>query len=373
MNVITMCSMPFELLGEIFHHLCLNGPLPLRNILHVSKSFYNAAIHNAYLWSTISLDVQFIEYFHNRPYDEADTFLEQCLRLSGTTPLHLKLDFESLYALEFGILCSVWTDTPPITDLHSRLCGLLQTLGKVEFSAFERCASLVWCHSLGRKLTDGVLELLPERLPSLQYLRLSRFDTPSSREQFPECPILTVAHLSGNYLVPPHFWGTNFTRVTSLTFTEDILWVWYDIVTLSLFLNIQHLTICSFKDSGTPQYSSDNQIGMIDVVHFLHLRTLKVTGTVPKEVLAQLEAPVLEELHIEADHRGNTPILMLHDYFLGSHCSILYALLPPMIATADPQWSSRLEALANKCSQLEVVYISGWMEPECKGIPYSTM
>jgi hypothetical protein len=361
--------MPFELLGEIFHHLCLNGPLPLRHTLRVSKSFYNAAIHNPYLWSTISLDVQFFEYFRNRSYDEADTFLEQCLRFSGVTPLHLKLDFESLYTLEPGTHYSVWNDTPPITDLHSRLRRLLQTLGKVEFSAFERCASLVWCHSFGQSLTDAVLELLPERLPSLKYLHLSRFDTPSSREQFPECPILTVAHLSANYLVPPHFWGTNFSRVTSLTFAEDSLWVWYDIVTLSLFPTIQHLAICSFKDSGTPRYS-----GRFDsVVHFLHLRTLKVTGTVPMEVLAQLKAPVLEELHIEADHRGNTSILMLHDYFLGPHCSVLYALLPPMIATADPRWSSRLEALANKCSRLEVVYVSGWMEPECKGIPYSTM
>jgi hypothetical protein len=373
MNVITMCSMPFELLGEIFHHLCLNGPLPLRNILHVSKSFYNAAIYNAYLWSTISLDVQFIEYFHNRPYDEADTFLAQCLRLSGTTPLHLKLDFESLYTSELGIVYPTWTGTPPDTDPHSRLHRLLQTLGKVEFSAFERCASLVWCHSFSQLLVDDVLELLPERLPSLQYLHLSRFDTPSRREQFPECPMLSVAHLSANYHVPPHFWGTNFTRVTSLTFAEDGLWVWYDIVTLSLFPTIQHLTICSFKDAGTRQYSGHSRMQATDVVHLLHLRTLKLTGTVPKEVLAQLEAPVLEELHIEADHRGNTSILTLHDYSLSSHCSILYASLPPMIATVDPRWSSRLEALTNKCSRLEVVYISGWMEPECKGIPYSTM
>ena len=91
--------MPFELLGEIFRYLCINGPLPLRHALCISKSFNNAAVHSAYLWSTVSLDVQLFEHFRNRTCDEADAFLEQCLRRSGTTPLHLKIDFEGLSSL----------------------------------------------------------------------------------------------------------------------------------------------------------------------------------------------------------------------------------------------------------------------------------
>ena len=361
--------MPFELLGEIFRYLCLNGPLPLRHALCVSKSFYNAAVHNAYLWSTVSLDVQFFKHFRNRPCEEGDAFLEQCLRRSGTTPLHLKIDFVALYSLHLEIRYKSWDAPPPNANSLYRLCRLLQTFGKVDVNAFERCASLALCHSFDRGSVNRVLEVLPERLPSLQYLYLSQFQAPLSREQFRECPMLESVHISANHRVHPQFWGTNFTRVKTLTFKEDDLWNWYDISTLSLFPAIQHLNLSA---PGFGGYRSGASKNAAQVVQFLHLRTLRVRGFVHGKILAQLEAPALEALYVEADHQGHTSIMTLHDYYPHFHCSKLYALLPPTIATVDPRWSRQLEALANKCSQLEVVYVSKWMETECEGVPHCT-
>jgi len=240
--------MPFELLGEIFRYLCLNSPLPLRHALCVSKSFYNAAVHSAYLWSTVSLDVQLFEHFRNRTCDEADAFLEQCLRRSGTTPLHLKIDFEGLSSLHPKTSYQSWNN-PPSASPRYRLRRLLQTFGKVDVNAFKRCASLVLCHSF--ELVAGVLESLPERLPSLQYLHLSQFEAPLSREPFPECPMLKYVHLSADHRVPLRFWGTNFTRVKTLTFEKGALWDLFDIATLSLFPAIQHLNLFASSIGGT--------------------------------------------------------------------------------------------------------------------------
>jgi hypothetical protein len=263
---------------------------------------------------------------------------------------------------------------PPIRDLHRRLRRLLRTFSKSEFNGFERCASLVWCHSFSGRLISVVLAALPERLPSLQYLHLSRFHAPSSNEQFPECPVLNSVHLSMNYPVLPQFWGTNFTQVTTLTISEDDQWVTNIAVTLPLFPAIQHLILYNFPHgymctgvTWDPDWTS-GYAQEPESIQLLYLRTLKVSGSVPEGLLRKLDAPVLEELYIEAEYRGYTSLGSLHHYTRDFHCSRLYALLPPIIATLNPEWRIELETLANKCPRLEVVYVSGWMEPECKGI-----
>jgi len=362
--------MPFELLGEIFRYLCLNGPLPLRHALCVSKSFYNAAVHNAYLWSIVSLDVQLFEHFRNRTCDEADAFLEQCLRRSGTLPLHLKIDLDGLYCLYPRARHRSFNNPSPTEEFHIQLRRLLQTFGQVDFKALERCVSLVWYQHFNQRLAIAILESLPKRLPSLQYLYLSQLATPSHHQQFLECPMLKSVHLSANYCVPPQFWGTNFTRAKTLTFEKSIQWTLHDIGTLSLFPSIQHLNLSA---SGIMAHWCGGPKKATQVVQFLHLRTLRVIGIIPGAVLARLEAPALEGLYVEADYGGYTSIMTLHDHYPHFHCSKLYALLPPITATVDRQWSGRLEALANKCSRLEVVYVSGWMEAECEGMPHCTI
>ena len=223
--------------------------------------------------------------------------------------------------------------------LSNRLCRLLQTFGKVDVNSFERCTSLVLRHSFDRELVDGVLESLPDRLPSLQYLYLSQFKAPLGREQFQKCPMLESVYLSAHHSIPPQFWGTNFTRVKTLTFENGTLWDWYDIDTLSLFPAIQQLNLST---SGMGGMRSGVPKNATQVVQFLHLRTLRVRGIIPGEILAVLEAPALEALYIEADFRGRTSIMTLHDYYPHFHCSKLYALLPPTIATVDPRWSGQL-------------------------------
>ena len=70
------------------------------------------------------------------------------------------------------------------------------------------------------------------------------------------------------------------------------------------------------------------------MVHFLHLRTvLRVSETIPLEVLAQLEAPVPKVLYTEEDPQDYTPTPTLRDYFLDLLQTL--RLLPPSVEQAN--------------------------------------
>src|SRR5258708_2039359 len=127
-----------DLLGEIFGRLCVNGPLPLRHLLFVSRGFHHAAVNNAHLWTTISLDSLFARHFNERP-EQGNRFVEQCLVHSGSLPLRLYIDYSD----------------PEISDPLVCL-GALQTFGNPMRSGFERCTSLIWRHN--QFLSPGTTE-----------------------------------------------------------------------------------------------------------------------------------------------------------------------------------------------------------------------
>ena len=76
-----------DILGKIFYYLCGDGPLPLRHLLFISKVFFDAAINNAQLWTTISFDDDFAVHFKGRSVKHAEGFIKQCLLHSGELPV----------------------------------------------------------------------------------------------------------------------------------------------------------------------------------------------------------------------------------------------------------------------------------------------
>ena len=222
-----------DVLGGIFYHLCERGPLSLRHLLFVSRRFYSVAVNNAHFWTTISLDPPFLVHFRRLP-EPGDKFIEQCLFRSGPLPLSLYIDNED-------------TSDPGATlILHH-----VETFGRPEWRGFQRCISLTWINrasastdSYYEAATQTLMGLLPNNtLPSLKTLSLRHSLDPSGGSQFPNCAVLESVYMSDPLVPSPHFWGTNFLHVTTLTFGNLHEWAGCDLEALSLFPMLHELIL----------------------------------------------------------------------------------------------------------------------------------
>ena len=332
-----------DILGKIFGHLCNPGALPLRHLLFVSKGFHDAAVNNSPLWTSISLDSSFAQYFSQRP-DEGNRFIEQCLLRSGPLPLCIYIVYDKA--------------TP---DDLTFLLGPLQTLGDPTWKGFERCISLVWGNNWRSFGPQTLIPLLPKELPSLQRMSLSRFGCQDHGYQLPDCPVLKNVTIYSLQTSQRSFWGTTFEHVTSLTFGAHTDWIGHDVTMLSLFPALCQLTLFTRVRAHT------QGVDPVPATQFQHLRTLTTQGDIPSVVFTKLNLPALEELHIESNIYGNTSIVPLLDSSTPL-CLHLYALLPKAVSFKEQQWATNLLKLVQRCTRLENLYVSRWMEGKCRKV-----
>ena len=327
----------------ILCHLCSDGPLALRHLLFASKGLYYAAVNDASLWTTISFDTEFFEHFRGRPVEQANSFTEQCLHWSSSLLLCIRIFYDD----EFG------------GDL---LPGPLRAFSNPKYRGSERCTSLIWCHGGWSNVTAGkIMALLPKELPSLRHLSLTCFRDPTDGTQFPNCPVLERVEMLAHFNPNPPLWGTNLAHVTTLSFGNAAAWEPYDTDTLSLFPALRDLTLFTTH--------TDRRRGSLVPNHklaqpFQHLQTLRIRGSLPPELLTLLVAHALEALHIEANDFGLTSTDTLRDSF-SSLCLHLYALLPQIVYHKEPEWATNLSKYVEKCTRIETLFVSKWMEEEC--------
>ena len=330
-----------DLLGKIFHHLSEAGPLSLRHLLFVSWRFYFAAVNNAHLWTTISLDSSFFSHFNQRR-EQGNIFVEHCLLRSGSLPLRLYIAF------------SVHDD--PTFLLH-----LLGKFGKPEWRGFQRCTSLTWnAGGHGATTFQKIVPLLPDNLPSLKHLSLFFFADPMGGLQFPNCPVLEGVKMYSQSWCHPPFWGTNFLLVTTLSFGNHSGWENQGMTTLSQFPALHDLTLFIERDMPDlcpviPQLP----------IYFKRLQILRTHGHIPSLVSLMLVTPALKELHLEANAHHFTSISSLL-YLMIPLCQHIHALLPEAVSAKEPEWATNLSKLVQKCTKIKSLHISRWMKEECK-------
>ena len=330
-------------LTKILCHLCVDGPLALRRLLFVSRALYYAAISEVSLWATISFDAEFFSHFRGRSIEQAKRFTEQSLRRSRPYPLRIR------------ILCDDAFDS-------GLLAGPLQALRNPKYKGFKRCASLIWYHDdWDSARVRRIVALLPKELPSLQQLSLSSLKDPIDGPQFPNCPALEKVGMFTHYETHPAFWGTNFAHVTNLSFGNSSTrgWANFDIATLSLFPTLRELTLFTVG-TGAPE-GVESRLS----IQFQYLQILRVCGDIPPTVLSRLVAPALQELHIKANTMHRTSIATLW-YRFEPLCQHLYAHLPEAVSAEEPHWAAAFTLLVEKCTRLETLHISKWMEEGCQ-------
>jgi hypothetical protein len=332
-----------DLLGKVFYHLCETGPLSLRHLLFVSRRFYLAAVNDAHLWTTISLDSSFCCHFR-KLREQGNGFIEQCLLRSRPLPLCLYVNDSNLRRHDITFL------------LRS-----LKTFGGPKWRGFQRCTSLIWVDGGHRATTTKkILALLPKSLPSLQHISLSFFDDAIDGSQIPNCPTLERVEMLGNQQPFPFFSGKNFLHVTTLSIGNYSHWANHNIATLSLFPGLHDLTLFTERGMGI-LFHYDPQ----PRITFNRLHILRVHGYTPPGVLTHLVAPALKELHIKANAKHLTSMYGLRHSF-EPHCQHLHAVLPSAVSTAEPEWATDLLMLVQKCTKIRTLYISKWMEKKCK-------
>ena len=343
MTIDGITHMTDDLLGKIFYHLCAPGPLSLRHLLFVSRRFYFVAVNNAHLWAIISLDSPFVHHFRQCP-EQGNKFVEYCLHRSGSLPLCLNIDHSNIDAHDLIFL------------LHP-----LETSGKPEWRGFKRCTSLIWTGSYGATTILRFVGLLPKSLPSLKHISLTSFHDVTVGSQFPNCPVLERVEILNHGAPSPHFWGTNFLHLTTLSFGNDDIWATYDLTTLSLFPRLADLTLST----------ASGRTSMLDVslscapVLFAHLHILRARGCIPPKILSKLVAPALEELHLKANAHNITSIDALQ---ISSNplCQYIHVLLPMAVSAQEPEWATNLSKLVQRGNRIRSLHISRWMEGECK-------
>jgi len=204
------------------------------------------------------------------------------------------------------------------------------------------------------------VDLLPKSLPSLKHISFTYFNDPINGSQFPNCPVLERVEMSHHMPLSRHFWGTNFLHITALSFGNSDFWDDCDRAMLSLFPVLNDLTLFILH-GPTDEFGVDNGLPII----LEHLHILRVHGRIPRGVLTKLVAPALEELHLEANADNITSINALQTSF-HPHCLYIHALLPRAVSAKERAWAANLSRLVQKCTRINSLYISRWMEGECK-------
>src|SRR5258706_4669402 len=99
-------ALPFELLGEIFSQISEDS-LNLRFVIFVCRSWHNAVVHHANLWTNITIGHTFMFRFRGARLGHGDAFVRLCLSRSSPCPLRLSVHHPyhlSLYGDAAGVL-----------------------------------------------------------------------------------------------------------------------------------------------------------------------------------------------------------------------------------------------------------------------------
>ena len=355
--------LPFEILGEVFHHVVSGeGPLGLRHIMFVCKLWYTASIQHPQLWTRILLDGPFFIYFRDTPISSTCAVLQQWLDRSCALPLHLHLGCDDLH--NFRPSHSRPYDFS-VENPTNRTARLLEVMKKSDKVHIKRIESLVWRNAPEFFVAKDILSIFPPQLPLLRFMSISAFRY-DSFFSFSYCPLLTEVELSDHYQRHPFFQSRDLTRIKTLSIHNNGCWMSDDIVYIMGFVSLEVLVL-SDRTAGTSRYRySRTRIHADKPVQLSRLRILTVRGAVPKDILLQLVVPALRELLIEDDDEGRTSVPDLY-ILIPPSCHQIRAHLSPKVKGANSLWSKDLTSLVEMTPQINVLYVSKWMQQEMEG------
>jgi hypothetical protein len=346
-------ALPFELLGEIFSHIS-EDPLNLRYAILVCRSWHNAIVHHANLWTNIILRYNFLVRFRDDRLRDGDAFVRLCISRSSPLPLHI--------SVETG--CKA-PRTSLARSLYDKTFSLLKyILDSDSGELFRRCKSLSWTFDNIKVngLSDADLAaraFIPGAFPALEYmtiknliasLLLPRMDSP----RLPRLKEVTLIHHAEECF----FHDDDFANAERLVFIIPFGcdWMRDDVTYIRRFRNIRTLilkgeceSVCDYLE--TP-YDKPVELCLLE--------TLTLFGDVPRNILIPIRAPGLRKLEIEA---GNT--IECHSLVASNLVHLVGSLECLCVSYSEEihgtSWVEELDRLIAEAPLLISVWVSAWV------------
>ena len=273
-------TLPFDVLGLIFHHIPKLGPTDLQPILFVCNSWHEAVCRHCSLWSDIKLDYTIYTRFSvGDTFQEslASNYLRCCLKYSGTMPLDITMDFEQLVEM----------------DIKSRIIALLAVLVGRGEEHLARWRSFTW-RAMCVESTAIALAFLPSAIPNLQTVKIfDVFYDDDLQSAFPACPKLRTVELYPYYQLILR--EIDCSHVTELKLGADYTWHIEHVEVLYKFSNVRRLTLFTGRYPWSIQPSDD----LTTEILFPHLHSLRLYGESVWELVKNFKTPKLKELKFD--------------------------------------------------------------------------
>ena len=347
-------ALPFELLGEIFSHISEDS-LDLRFVIFVCRSWHNAVVHHANLWTNIIIGDEFLFRFKGLRLRHGDAFVRLCLSRSAPCPLRLSVDDRycpPLYGIAGGRSDERFSLVEHILESNSGEPGNL----------FQRCRTLSWDFVNELSHLDFAARIFTSApFPALEYLTINNLFVPDGypRMGSPRLPRLKEVTLidHSEKSTSPFFHDDDFANVGRLSFCVTSRWMDFDVNTIRRFRSIRILML---KGGPIGDEYMETLSGPLNLVELSLLETLTLSGTVPHELLSLIRTPRLRKMEIEADHtRGMHSLVASKLVHLVRSLEHLYVSLSQgMHATS---WVEELERVVAVAPSLVSVYVNSWM------------
>src|SRR5258706_7369836 len=349
-------ALPFELLGEIFAHISEDS-LDLRFAIFVCRSWHNAVVHHANLWTNITIGYTFMSRFRGTRLRLGNAFVRLCLSRSAPCPLHLSVndtDCPPLYCSPTG----VYSD-----ERISLVKHILESNSGEPGDLFQRCRSLSW--DFDNELSH--LDFAAARIfssasfPALEYLTIAKRFVPDGYPGIgsPRLPRLKEVTLINHSKTStsPFFHDDDFANVERLTFCVTSWWKDFNINSIRRFRSIRILMLKGEALRG--EYAETLRYPLKPVELSL-LETLTLSGEVPHQLLNLIRTPRLRKMEIEADStKGLNPLVTSNLVHLVR--SLQHFRVSLIQETHATSWVEELERVIAEAPSLVSVCVSPWM------------
>ncbi|KIM32545.1 hypothetical protein M408DRAFT_182996 [Serendipita vermifera MAFF 305830] len=318
-SVAPIRKCPQEILLMFFEYYVHEDPRLIRRLLLVCKQWYELAISSPRLWNRILIEFD-SDWDIESICKSIKKRLKKCLKLSGTVPLELHLDFgglippQDLIRSQIRELLSKYTlfdgleelkewasdlnvdllnDPAVISDCQPHhLSEFLEKLIGDDGYIMLRWDSLYLELPEDTELALGILELFSHPTPNLTRLQISCWS--DIREEygaligsiFPD--LSALEHLEVTNAADLEVFKFEPTLLKSLTF-DDVKSC--DPSTFTPFIRLQQLDVHCRSVFGLAEDSHG-------VVHLPELRRLSVRGPFKDFGTFEFRVPVLDELHL---------------------------------------------------------------------------
>ena len=335
--------LPFELLGEVFS--CISDdPLDLRYAIFVCRSWHNAIVHCAKLWTNIIIRNPDRSQGDRLPH--ALAFIRLCLSRSSGLPLHI-----SIYGFD--------------PDSLSFLKDIVAKSGE-SGALFQRCKSLTWTCSGSEEISFIAQAFTSASAPALEYLTID-FKSPAATRSWVHFPLprLKEVTLRDNTIGfgPRFFHDDAFATAERLTL---ITTAWFH--SINFIRRFQSIRALVLENPWNIFRSRPSDIP-VNPMEFPLLETLAISGLITHGALNPIRAPALRKMEIKAD-----PSRGLHSLERTMHLVRTLECLYFSVKNGEQAtfWVKGLERLVAEAPVLVSVWVSPWMVEELEGKEWLT-